>query len=200
MVDSTEPSAADATAEVQPQSKLKLLLDFGPLLAFFVVNRTHDIYAATGTLMALSAVALPLSWKLEGKLPKLPLVSTVIVVIMGGITLYLQDEDFIKLKPTILYGVSALVLLVGQLCGKALLQPLLGWALELTETGWRAITWRWILFFGAMALLNEILRRALTTDQWVTFKVFGAMALTFAFAMAQYPLLQRYGVRTESDA
>jgi len=180
------------SAPVHP--RLKLLLDFGPLLAFFVVNRTHGIFVATAAIMVLMSVSLAASWRLEGKLPVTPLVGAVIVLLMGGATLYLNDEDFIKLKPTLLYGLFAAVLLGGQLLGRSLLKPLLGSTLELREEGWRALGWRWVGFFACMAALNEVLRRALTTDQWVTFKVFGAIALTFGFMLAQMPLIQRHAL------
>ena len=179
--------------------RLKALLDFGPLLAFFVVNKTHGIMAATAVIMVLISASLIVSWRLEGKLPTMPLVSAVIVLVMGGATLYLQDEDFIKLKPTLLYGLFAGVLLGGQLMGKPLLKPLLGSALELKDAGWRALTWRWVGFFVFMAVLNEVLRRVLTTDQWVSFKVFGGIALTFGFMMAQMPLMQRHALEAAAD-
>ena len=171
--------------------RLKALLDFGPLLAFFM--------AATAVIMVLISASLIVSWRLEGKLPTMPLVSAVIVLVMGGATLYLQDEDFIKLKPTLLYGLFAGVLLGGQLMGKPLLKPLLGSALELKDAGWRALTWRWVGFFVFMAVLNEVLRRVLTTDQWVSFKVFGGIALTFGFMMAQMPLMQRHALEAAAD-
>ena len=117
----------------------------------------------------------------------MPLVGAAIVVVMGGATLYLEDERFIKLKPTLLYGLFALVLLGGQLAGRPLLKPLFGSALALSDAGWRALSWRWVAFFTAMAALNEVLRRVLTTDQWVTFKVFGALGLTFAFPLRAGP-------------
>ena len=180
-------------------TRLKLLLDFGPLLAFFVVNKTHGIFAATAAIMVLISVSLVVSWKLEGRLPMTPLVTAVIVLVMGGATLYLNDENFIKLKPTLLYGLFAAVLLGGQLAGRSLLKPLLGSTLELRDEGWRALGWRWAGFFVGMAALNEVLRRALSTDQWVTFKVFGAVALTFGFMLAQMPLIQRCALQETEE-
>jgi intracellular septation protein len=177
-----------------PSPLLKLALDFGPLLAFFVAQRMYGILAATALIMLLLPIAVAISWKLEGRLPLVPLVGAAIVLVMGGATLYLADERFIKLKPTLLYGLFALVLLGGQLAGRPLLKPLFASAVELTDVGWRALSWRWIAFFAAMAALNEVLRRVLTTDQWVTFKVFGAVGLTFAFLLAQGPLIQRHAL------
>ncbi len=177
--------------------RLKLALDFGPLLAFFAVNKLAGIFVATAVIMALIVVALIVSWKLEGKPPVMPLVSAVIVLVMGGFTLYLNDERFIKIKPTILYGLLAATLIGGRLAGRSLLKPVLGSAVQLRDEGWRALTWRWGLFFVFMALLNETLRRALTTDQWVTFKVFGALSLTFVFMMTQMPLMKRHEIHPQ---
>ena len=179
-------------APLPPQHKL--LLDFGPLIAFFIVQRMYGILAATALIMLLLPIAVAITWKAEGRLPIVPLVGAAIVVVMGGATLYLEDERFIKLKPTLLYGLFALVLLGGQLAGRPLLKPLFGSALALSDAGWRALSWRWVAFFAAMAALNEVLRRVLTTDQWVTFKVFGALGLTFAFLFAQGPLIQRHTI------
>jgi intracellular septation protein len=184
--------------EPAARQRLKLLLDFGPLLAFFVVNRMAGIYTATAVIMVLLVISVAVSWKLDGKLPVTPLVSAVIVLVMGGFTLYLKDERFIKIKPTILYGLLAAVLIGGQLAGKSLLRPVLGTAIQLRDAGWRALTWRWGLFFVFMGALNEVLRRVLTTDQWVTFKVFGALALTFVFMLAQMPLMKRHELPPES--
>lgn len=192
------PERTEPTPALSPG--LKLLLDFGPLLAFFLVNRTHGIFVATAAIMVLITISLAVSWRLEGKLPVVPLVGAVIVLVMGGATIWLNDEAFIKLKPTLLYGLFALVLLGGQLAGRPLLKPLLGSTLPMTDAGWRALSWRWVGFFAGMAVLNELLRRALTTDQWVTFKVFGAMALTFLFMLAQLPLIQRHALSPEPDA
>jgi intracellular septation protein len=186
------PPRPEPSQPISP--RLKLLLDFGPLLAFFLVNRTHGIFVATAVIMVLITISLVVSWRLEGRLPMVPLVGAVIVLVMGGATLWLNDEGFIKLKPTLLYGLFALVLLGGQLAGRPLLKPLLGSTLPMTDAGWRALSWRWVGFFLGMAVLNEVLRRALTTDQWVTFKVFGAMALTFGFMLAQLPLIQRHAL------
>jgi intracellular septation protein len=175
----------------------KLLLDFGPLLAFFAVQRQQGLFAATALLMALLPLTLFVSWRLEGRLPLAPVVGAVAVLVMGGATLLLADERFIKLKPTLLYGLFAVVLLGGQLARRPFLKALFGSALELSEAGWRALSWRWIGFFAAMAALNEVLRRVLSTDQWVTFKVFGALGLTLAFALAQGPLIQRHAPAKE---
>jgi intracellular septation protein len=184
-------------APLSPQHKL--MLDFGPLVAFFLVQRAWGLLAATALLMVLLPIAVAITWRAEGRLPVVPLVGAAIVIVMGGATLYLQDERFIKLKPTLLYGLFALVLLGGQLAGRPLLKALLGSALELSDAGWRALSWRWVAFFAAMAALNEVLRRVLSTDQWVTFKVFGAIGLTLVFLLAQGPLIQRHAIKAEPE-
>ncbi len=123
----------------------------------------------------------------------MPLVSAVVVLVFGALTLYLQDDTFIKLKPTIVYTMFAGLLAAGLLLKKPLLELLFGPVFNLTEEGWRKLTLRWALFFIAMAVLNEAVWRNFSTDFWVNFKVFGFLPLTFLFAMLQVPLMQRYG-------
>ena len=145
-------------------------------------------------------VALAISYALIRKLPIMPMVSGIVVVVFGGLTLFLQDEIFIKLKPTIVNTLFGLVLLGGLYFRKPLLQIVLDSVFELTDEGWRKLTLRWALFFFALAALNEIVWRTQTTDFWVSFKVFGIMPLTIAFALAQTPLLLRYEVEQEGSA
>lgn len=185
-----------------PDPRLKLALDFGPLLAFFVVNKLAGIFAATAVIMVLIPIAVIVSWRLEKKLPITPVVTAVIVLVMGGFTLYLNDERFIKLKPTIVYALLGGTLLGGLLAGRSLLKPLLGSTVQLTEGGWTGLAWRWVLFFAFMAALNEVVRRVATTDQWVTFKVFGGIALTVLFIASQVPYMRRHELPagTETDA
>jgi intracellular septation protein len=125
----------------------------------------------------------------------MPLVSGVVVIVFGGLTLWLDDELFIKLKPTIVNTLFGLVLLAGLYFGKPLLAVVLDSMFELTEEGWRKLTFRWAMFFFVLAALNEIVWRTQTTDMWVSFKVFGIMPLTIAFALAQTPLLLRHEVK-----
>ena len=187
---------------------LKLALELGPLALFFVANAYGDrfgvaegqrIFAATGLFIVATVVALSLNYALVRKLPIMPLVSGVVVVVFGGLTLFLQNEIFIKLKPTIVNTLFGLVLLGGLYFRKPLLQIILDSMFELTEEGWRKLTLRWALFFFALAALNEIVWRTQTTDFWVSFKVFGIMPLTIAFALAQTPLLLRYEVGKKAE-
>jgi intracellular septation protein len=124
----------------------------------------------------------------------MPLVSGAVVLVFGTLTLYLRDDTFIKLKPTIVYLTFAAFLGAGLLLRKPVLELLLGSVFNLTEPGWRKLTLRWALFFIAMAVLNEFVWRNVSTDAWVSFKAFGFLPLTFVFAMAQMPLMQRYSV------
>jgi intracellular septation protein len=181
-----------------PRSRLKPLLDFGPLLVFFLVNAKWGLLAATGALIPLSVIALIASWKLEGRVSRIALWSTLAVVVFGGVTLILKDESFIKIKVTVLYGLLGGVLAIGLLRGKSLLQALLGEDLRLTDAGWRELTLRFALFFFFLAGLNEILRRVLSSDAWVKFKVFGVFAAMIVFMLLQAPLLKRSS-REEPD-
>ena len=171
---------------------LKLALDLGPLILFFFGNARFGIFAGTGIFMVAILVALAVSYALTRHLPIMALVSAVIVTVFGGLTLVLHDETFIKVKPTIIYALFGATLLFGLLTRKPLLEMVFDSVFSLTEEGWRKLTLRWCLFFFAMALLNEIVWRNTSTDTWVSFKLFGAVPLTFLFAAFQYPLLMRY--------
>jgi intracellular septation protein len=180
------------TAKPQLNPLLKLALDLGPLVLFFVANARAGIFVATATFMAAILVALAVSYALTRRLPIMTIVSAVVVLVFGGITLILQDETFIKVKPTFIYLLFAGVLFGGLLLRKPLLEIVFDQMFHLTEEGWRKLTLRWAVFFLALAVLNEIVWRTQTTDVWVSFKVFGALPLTFLFAALQYPLLQKY--------
>jgi intracellular septation protein len=177
---------------------LKLALELGPLVIFFLANQRAGIFAATGIFIVATVISLAVHYALVRKLPIMPLVSGVVVVAFGGLTLALQDELFIKLKPTIVNTLFGLVLLGGLYFRKPLLALVLDSMFELTEEGWRKLTLRWALFFFVLAALNEIVWRTQTTDFWVSFKVFGIMPLTIAFALAQTPLLMRHEVKKAS--
>src|SRR5919108_6240852 len=192
---------------------LKLVLDLGPLLLFFLANsrpalflplvspllpgdaasdERTGIFVATAVFMVAVVIALVTSYALTRRLPVMPLVTAVIVLVFGSLTLVLHDELFIKLKPTIIYLLFGSVLIAGLAFGKPLLGMVFDSVFHLTEEGWRKLTLRWALFFFALAILNEIVWRTQSTDTWVTFKVFGVLPLTFLFAALQYPLLTRY--------
>jgi intracellular septation protein len=173
---------------------LKLALDIGPLVLFFVANARFGIFAATGIFMAAIVVALAISYAKIRRLPVMPLVSAAIVVVFGTLTLVLHDETFIKLKPTIIYVLFGGALVVGYLFEKPLLEMVFDSVFHIDEAGWRKLTLRWAVFFLVMAVVNEAVWRTQTTDFWVSFKLFGFMPLTFLFAMAQLPLINRHAI------
>jgi len=182
------------TATVKPQLNpfLKIALDLGPLVLFFIANSRFGIFTATATFMVAVLAALAASYVLTRRLPIMPVVTAIIVVIFGGLTLILHNDTFIKVKPTIIYVLFGAVLLGGLLFGRPLLGVVFDSLFHLTEEGWRKLTLRWALFFFALAVLNEIVWRNTSTNVWVDFKVFGVMPLTLLFGALQYPLLQKY--------
>jgi intracellular septation protein len=177
---------------------LKLALDVGPLLLFFAANARFGIFAATAAFMVAVLIALAVSYALTRHIAIMPVVTAVIVLVFGGLTLVLHDETFIKLKPTIIYCLFGGTLAVGLLFGKALLGILFEQMFQLSEEGWRKLTLRWALFFFAMAVLNEIVWRTQSTDFWVSFKLFGAVPLTLVFGALQMPLINKYSVEKKS--
>ena len=182
------------TNESGSQQLLKFVVELGPLVVFFLTNARAGIFWGTGLFIVATLISLAASRMLFGRVPVMPLVSAVVVVVFGGRPLLLQDELFIKLKPTIVNSIFAAVLFGGLYFGKSLLSYLFGDVFSLTEEGWRKLTFRWACFFVFLALLNEVAWRFFTTDQWVTFKVFGIMPITMVFAISQVGLLQRYAL------
>src|SRR5262249_61350207 len=178
---------------------------FGPLLGLFLPagllnGPTVGTSPATAVFIPAVLIALAIGYAKTRHLPVMPVVTAVVVVVFGGATLILQDEHFIKLKPTIIYVLFAGVLLGGLAFRKPLLGMVFDAVFNLTEEGWRKLTLRWAVFFLVLAVLNEIGWRTQSTDFWVTFKVFGVVPLTFIFAALQYPLLQKYAVPEEAEA
>jgi intracellular septation protein len=173
---------------------LKLVLDIGPLILFFAANARFGIFAATAGFMAAVLIALAVSYALTRHIEMMPIVTAIIVLIFGGLTLVLHDELFIKLKPTIIYLLFGGTLLGGLALGKPLLGMVFDQMFHLTDEGWRKLTWRWAVFFFALAVLNEIVWRTQTTDFWVSFKLFGVVPLTFLFGALQMPLINKYSV------
>ncbi len=194
-------SDADQSKPIRGHDWRKLVIELGPLGIFFAVNavfgKSHGLYPATAALMVATVVALAVSWRLMHRLPIMPLVSGVVVLVFGALTLILQDELFIKLKPTIVNTLFGTVLIGGLAFGKPLLGVVFDSVFDLDAEGWRKLTLRWGLFFFVLAGLNEVVWRNFPTDTWVTFKVFGIMPLTFLFALAQVPLIQRHAVETD---
>jgi intracellular septation protein len=179
-------------APSQMNPAVKLVLELGPLVVFFAANARWNIFVGTAAFMVAVLAAFALSFFLTRRVPLMALISAVVVVVFGGLTLMLHDALFIKLKPTIIYVLFGTILLGGLAAGKPLLAVVFDQMLNLTEEGWRKLTLRWGLFFFAMAALNEVVWRTQTTDTWVTFKAFGVLPLTFLFAALQYRVLTRY--------
>ncbi|MBN2752421.1 MAG: septation protein A [Rhodospirillaceae bacterium] len=185
----------------------KLVLELGPLAVFFFANARGEqlqtwfpalkalggpIFVATAAFMvAISASLVASLWRTR-RLPVMPLVSGVVVLVFGALTLWLKDDTFIKMKPTIVNTLFGGILLGGLWFGKSLLGYVFGEAFRLTPEGWRILTWRWGLFFVFLAILNEAVWRSVSTDAWVDFKVFGIMPITMVFAIAQTPLLRKH--------
>lgn len=192
-VSEIQPPAAAATRPPQ-HPVVRLVVELGPLLIFFFANARWGIFAGTGAFMAAILVSFSVSLWMERRVPVMPLVTAVIVLVFGGLTLFLQDETFIKLKPTILYSLFAAILAFGLATGRNFLQIVLGSVLQVDARGWRILTVRWALFFVAMAVVNELVWRSFSTDTWVSFKLFGFLPLTFAFSLAQVPLLNRHQI------
>lgn len=180
-------------------SWLRPAVDYGPLAVFFIAYFTADLFVATAALMAATVVVLVLSLVIERRVPAMPLITAAVVGVFGGLTLWLQDETFIKMKPTIVQVLFAVVLLGGLATGHPLLKMLLGKTISMDEEGWRKLTFRYGLFFLVMAGLNEAVWRTQSTDFWVSFKVFGIMGLTIAFALSQVPTMTRHGLGKPGD-
>lgn len=171
--------------------------EYGPLLAFFVVYLSRGLMPATAVLLAVTAVGLVLSWLYLRRLPWLPVIAAAGVGIFGGLTLWFQDDTFIKMKPTIVNLIFAAILLGGLAVNKLPLQKVLGKSITVSEVGWRALTLRWGLFFILLAALNETVWRTQSEEFWVGFKVFGLIGLTVLFSISQVPLILRHKPREE---
>ncbi|WP_366653543.1 septation protein A [Fodinicurvata sp. EGI_FJ10296] len=170
---------------------IRLGLEAGPLIVFFIANRLEGIYVGTAWLMATTVVAIAVSFRLERRVPMMPLISCGFVVIFGALTLFMDDDVFIKIKPTFVNLLFATIILVGLVFGRTFLKILMGTVLSLTDQGWRSLSLRWGLFFIVLAVLNELVWRNFSTDFWVNFKVFGIMPLSMIFGLSQVPLIMR---------
>lgn len=185
-------------AEVNPL--LKLALELGPLAIFFFANSRFGIFTATAVFMVAITLALAVSWLLTRKLAIMPLITGIVVLVFGGLTIYLHDDLFIKLKPTIVNCLFGTILLGGLYFGKSLLGYVFDSVFKLTDEGWRLLTLRWGIFFFVLAIINEIVWRNFSTDFWVSFKVFGFMPITLAFTLFQMPLITKHTLPEEDDA
>jgi intracellular septation protein len=186
-------------APLDSKQLAKVLVDLAPLLVFFGAYLAAGIYWATAALMAATVISMIASKLWLGRISATLVMTTVLVVGFGGLTLWLNDPSFIKMKPTMINLLFAVVLAGGLLMGRNLLQLLLGEAFRLTELGWRLLTYRWIGFFVALAVLNEIVWRNFSEGAWASFKVFGILPITVVFAMLQIGLIQRHSLESADD-
>ena len=204
-----DPSDPQKAKKEPVNPVLKLVLELGPLMVFFFANTRGawlaqkfpalaelggPIFIATGLFMAATAVALIASWILMRTLPIMPLVSGIVVFVFGALTLYLQDDEFIKMKPTIVNTLFGVILLGGLAFGKSLLGYVFDSAFRLDAEGWRKLTLRWGLFFLFLAILNEVVWRNFSTDFWVAFKVWATIPITVLFTASQMPLIMRHSL------
>ena len=192
------------TTRSEPQGGAKLLIDLGPLLIFFLVNFLAPvppllkIFVATGAFMVAIVAAMLFSAIRYRRISPLLWFSGVMVVILGGLTIWLHDRTFIQMKPTVYYGLVAGLLGFGLVTGRPLLQQVLGSTYPgLGEEGWRKLTRNWAIFFAFMAVLNEAVWRNSSWNFWLGFKIWGALPLTFLFAAANIPMLLRHGLMRE---
>ncbi|MET0172886.1 septation protein A [Agrobacterium vaccinii] len=206
-VESNQRESEKMVREISPL--LKFVLELGPLLVFFFANSRGEwlaqklpvltefggpIFIATGLFMIATILALTVSWILTRTLPMMPLISGIVVLVFGALTLYLQNDTFIKMKPTIVNTLFGVILLGGLLFGQSLLGYVFNSAFKLNDEGWRKLTFRWGFFFLFLAVLNEVVWRGFSTDTWVAFKVWGTMPITVIFTMAQMPLIMRHSI------
>lgn len=196
---STKP-VTGSSEEGHPEPQLgKMLLELGPIVVFFVVNARTDIFTGTIWFMAATVIALSASWYVYGRIPVMPLVSGIFILFFGTLTVLLEDELFIKIKPTIVNSIFATVLFGGLFFGQALLKYLFGEVFRLTDEGWKKLTFRWACFFVVLAVLNEIVWRNFSNEFWIAFKLMGIMPLTMVFAISQMGLLKRYELKPSAE-
>jgi intracellular septation protein len=201
------PRDAPARAERRQMPTLvKTALDMGPLLVFFITffvfghGSSHEgLIRATGAFMAATLVSLATTYALVRRIPVMPLITGIVVMVFGGLTIVFKDERFIKMKPTIVYVTFAVALFGGLRFNKLFIRHLLGSVFQLTDAGWRALTIRWGVFFVLAAILNEVIWRNFSTEFWITFKVWGFMALTFVFTLWQVAFVSRYQTQPETE-
>jgi intracellular septation protein len=202
------------TSQEKQHPGLKLALEIGPLLVFFFANLRGEwligkfpalsslggpLLVATGLFMAATVISLIVSKIVFKHLPVMPFVSGVVVMVFGGLSIWLQDETFIKMKPTIVNTLFGVVLLLGLVFGKSLLGYVFNAAFQLTDEGWRKLTLRWGIFFLFLAVLNEVVWRNFSDATWVNFKVWGTMPITIAFTLAQMPLIMKHSLEPRPE-
>ena len=195
--DKTQPGDPSTQADQAPPERpgRKMLLDLGPLVVFFAVNyMTGDFMLAVKVLVGTTVVALATGWVLERRVSMMALVGCVAVAFFGGLSVYFDNDLFIKIKPTVLTCLLAAVIAGGRLIGRNPLGAIMGAQLRMSDTGWRAISWLWVAMFLTTALANEIAWRTMSTDDWVTFKVFGITGISLVFTVISVPIMTRHQI------
>jgi len=189
------------TDQPKPPAWVKPAADFGPLVVFFgaFYGSGKDLMVATAALMVATVVSVGLTYTFERKVAWVPIFTALVVMFFGGLTLWLQDDRFIKMKPTIVQAMFCVILLGGLVVRRPLLRYVLGHVLPMTEAGWRKLTVRYALFFAAMAALNEAVWRTQSDDVWVNFKIFGLLGLTMVFSLSQVPMMNRHRLDEDED-
>jgi intracellular septation protein len=178
---------------------VKILIEAGPLISFFLANWLGGIFWATGIFMATTAAALLLSWILTRRFAVMPLISAGFVAVFGVLTLWLHDDTFIKVKVTLINALFGVILLGGLIYGQIFLKFVMGEAIKMTDEGWRALTIRWGIFFLCVALANEVVWRMVSTDTWVNFKV-ALLPVTLVFALSQAPMMTKHMIQDDPKA
>ena len=179
----------------EKHSLIKSLIEIIPLILFFITNAKYGIIFATKTFVITTLIVLIVSYLYFKKVSTPLLITSFLVLIFGGLTIFFKDPTFIKLKPTIVYFLFSIFLLLGLVLKKNFLQIYLSSLIKLNDTGWNILTKRWGIFFVSMAILNEIIWRNFSTDFWVSFKVFGFLPLTIIFTLLQQKLVKKYSIR-----
>jgi len=186
-----------APAKTPHISLIRLALDFGPLAVFFAAFKFFGIFAATAVFMVAALAAVAVEYWRERRVAPMPLLTAGLVLVLGGLTLYSGNPVFIKMKPTVLYAFFGVLLMCGLAFNRFFIKYVLAQVLELSDAGWRTLTWRWGVFFFALAGLNELVWRHFSTPIWVDFKVFGVIPLFFLFAIAQTPLIMKHEIQPD---
>jgi len=192
------PSGKTKDDETPPSNGRRMLLDFGPLFLFFGANYLYsDLMFSVKVLVVATIVSLAASWVLERRIPMMAAFGCAALVFFAGLTLYFDNELFIKIKPTILTLMFAAAIAGGRAMGRNPLAAIMGSQVKLTNDGWRIMSWLWVAMFACSALANEIAWRTLSTDSWVTFKVFGLTGISLGFVMLSLPIIQKHQINDQ---
>jgi len=186
----------------EPGIGMRLALDLGPLLVYFATYSLSgkNIYMSTAVFMGVTAIAMLVSLVRFGKVSPIQIFSAIMVLVLGGLTIWLHKDWLIKVKPTIYYLTVAALLFWGLITGRPTLQMVLGQAYPgLTETGWKLLTRNWAIFFLVLAAANEIVWRNTSTSFWLSYKLWGSMPATLIFAASNVPMLMRHGLAADDN-